>query len=294
MVASSNTQRFSAIVCREAYTLATKRLWGVFQHTPAHMRLHCEQVSTGASSDLQQATRIARMAVAECGMSEAIGPVYVERGDGARHPASADLHRRVDSEVSRVLREAHARVTALLARPVACEVNHGLGRKVLQRAVVQELRSSKARPRAARGPQARHCAAGAPWIKGIWFGLPRVLREAHARVTALLARPGSRVSGLACLECCAKPTPKLPCCWRALNLGCRVQPALSAAQGPCPCCRAAGPPPLMCPLLRVSGFRMREGDSVRVLCKKLARCSPRCWATAQQGMCTLMCVCARI
>lgn len=47
-------------------------------------------------------------------MSEAIGPVYVNSG---RHPASADLERRVDSEVGRVLREAHARVTSLLARP---------------------------------------------------------------------------------------------------------------------------------------------------------------------------------
>lgn len=74
------------------------------------------QVSTGASQDLQQATRMARMAVAECGMSEAIGPVYVERGGGAGAPASSDLQRRVDGEVARMLREAHARVTALLVR----------------------------------------------------------------------------------------------------------------------------------------------------------------------------------
>ncbi|KAK9837152.1 hypothetical protein WJX81_006501 [Elliptochloris bilobata] len=78
-----------------------------------------DQVSTGASQDLQQATRIARMAVAECGMSEAIGPVYVERGGGAGPPASADLQRRVDGEVGRVLHEAHARVTVLLAEKEA-------------------------------------------------------------------------------------------------------------------------------------------------------------------------------
>ena len=78
------------------------------------MCLFGKQVTSGASSDLQHATRIARMAVAEWGMSEAIGPVYVDSG---RHPASADLERRVDSEVGRVLREAHARVTSLLARP---------------------------------------------------------------------------------------------------------------------------------------------------------------------------------
>ena len=74
------------------------------------------QVATGARQDLLEATRMARMAVAECGMSEAIGPVYVERGGGAGAPASADLQRRVDGEVGRMLREAHARVTALLVR----------------------------------------------------------------------------------------------------------------------------------------------------------------------------------
>ena len=82
------------------------------------------QVSTGARQDLKQATRIARMAVAECGMSEAVGPVFVERGGGAGAPASADLERRVDGEVGRMLREAHARVTALLVQPLRWALGH--------------------------------------------------------------------------------------------------------------------------------------------------------------------------
>ncbi len=68
-------------------------------------------MSSGASHDLQEATRIARHVVTQCGFSDAIGPVHV----GER--ASADLQRRVDGEMGRLLREAHARVTALLARP---------------------------------------------------------------------------------------------------------------------------------------------------------------------------------
>ena len=37
------------------------------------------QVTTGARSDLQQATRWARHMVAECGMSDAIGPLFADQ-----------------------------------------------------------------------------------------------------------------------------------------------------------------------------------------------------------------------
>lgn len=67
------------------------------------------QVTSGASSDFQQATREARHMVTECGMSAEIGPVFVEREN-----ESPDMRRRIDGEVSRILREAYDRVTALL------------------------------------------------------------------------------------------------------------------------------------------------------------------------------------
>jgi ATP-dependent metalloprotease len=70
-----------------------------------------EQVTSGARSDFQQATREARHMVTECGMSPDIGPVFVERDS-----ESPDMRRRIDGEVSRILREAYARVTALLVR----------------------------------------------------------------------------------------------------------------------------------------------------------------------------------
>ena len=37
------------------------------------------QVTTGARSDLQRATRWARHMVAECGMSDAIGPLFADQ-----------------------------------------------------------------------------------------------------------------------------------------------------------------------------------------------------------------------
>ncbi|KAK9917669.1 hypothetical protein WJX75_007015 [Coccomyxa subellipsoidea] len=67
-----------------------------------------DQVTSGARSDFQQATREARHMVTECGMSDEIGPVFVENTE------SPDMRRRIDGEVSRILREAYNRVTTLL------------------------------------------------------------------------------------------------------------------------------------------------------------------------------------
>ena len=51
------------------------------------------QVTSGARSDFQQATREARHMVTECGMSEEIGPVFVENTE------SPDMRRRIDGEL---------------------------------------------------------------------------------------------------------------------------------------------------------------------------------------------------
>ncbi|GLC41713.1 hypothetical protein PLESTB_000685100 [Pleodorina starrii] len=75
-----------------------------------------DQVSSGATDDLRQATSMARHMVTECGMSAAIGPVYVAGGD-ERHGGSAvseATRQRVDAEVSGMLGEAKEAVRALL------------------------------------------------------------------------------------------------------------------------------------------------------------------------------------
>ncbi|EFJ46511.1 hypothetical protein VOLCADRAFT_105496 [Volvox carteri f. nagariensis] len=75
-----------------------------------------EQVSSGATDDLRQATSMARHMVAECGMSTAIGPVYVaaheERHGGAG--VSEATRQRVDAEVATMLADAKEVVRALL------------------------------------------------------------------------------------------------------------------------------------------------------------------------------------
>ena len=77
-------------------------------------------ITTGAESDIQQLTQIARGMVGRWGMSRAIGPIAVlpQEGNsmllpGADQP-SETTQRLVDDEVRRIVEEAHARVTRLL------------------------------------------------------------------------------------------------------------------------------------------------------------------------------------
>jgi cell division protease FtsH len=76
--------------------------------------------TTGAASDIQQLTEIARQMVGRWGMSEAIGPLAVIPADG-RGPllpgvseVSARTQERVDEEVQRIVGEAYEQVVALL------------------------------------------------------------------------------------------------------------------------------------------------------------------------------------
>jgi cell division protease FtsH len=76
--------------------------------------------TTGAESDIQQLTEIARQMVGRWGMSEAIGPLAVIPADG-RGPllpgvseVSARTQERVDEEVQRIVGEAYEQVVALL------------------------------------------------------------------------------------------------------------------------------------------------------------------------------------
>ena len=73
-------------------------------------------VTSGARSDLAQATRVARHMVCDCGMSDAIGPVWVSSRDSTAgwRPAQ-QTEALVDAEVRRLLSESYARVRVLLA-----------------------------------------------------------------------------------------------------------------------------------------------------------------------------------
>ncbi|KAF6173021.1 hypothetical protein GIB67_006397 [Kingdonia uniflora] len=69
-----------------------------------------EHVTTGASSDLQTATELAKYMVSTCGMSDVIGPVFIKERPGT------EMQSRIDAEVVKLLREAYERVRALLKK----------------------------------------------------------------------------------------------------------------------------------------------------------------------------------
>jgi cell division protease FtsH len=80
------------------------------------------ETTTGAESDIQQLTQIARGMVGRWGMSDAIGPVAVADGrqDGVllpgQSPTSEATQRIVDEEVRRIIEEAEQDTIALLER----------------------------------------------------------------------------------------------------------------------------------------------------------------------------------
>jgi cell division protease FtsH len=77
-------------------------------------------ITTGAESDIQQLTRIARSMVGRWGMSPAIGPVAVIPMEGLNpllpgaSETSEETQRLVDEEVRRIVESAHQDVTELL------------------------------------------------------------------------------------------------------------------------------------------------------------------------------------
>ncbi|TAN36430.1 MAG: ATP-dependent metallopeptidase FtsH/Yme1/Tma family protein [Verrucomicrobia bacterium] len=80
-------------------------------------------ITTGAQSDIKQATRLARLMVCEWGMSPKMGPqnfsereevLFLGREVNRSQEISEDTARRIDEEVSRLLGEAYERATQIL------------------------------------------------------------------------------------------------------------------------------------------------------------------------------------
>jgi ATP-dependent metalloprotease len=128
------------------------------------------QVSSGATDDLRQATEWARHMVAECGMSDAVGPVYIRDpssgGPSAASALSEATKQAVDAEVRSMLVEARAKVVRLLNERLP-EL-HTLSRALLEHETLTAADIKKvlagealAPPAAGRGDKAK-AAAGQP------------------------------------------------------------------------------------------------------------------------------------
>ena len=99
-----------------------------------------DRVTTGAASDIQQATALARRYVSQWGLSDVVGPVLV--GDNeqelflgrelqTRREVSERTAQLVDSEVTRVIQEAYARATQVLQEHM--ELLHTVASALLDR-----------------------------------------------------------------------------------------------------------------------------------------------------------------
>jgi cell division protease FtsH len=79
-----------------------------------------DEISTGAESDFEQLTALARQMVGRWGMSSQIGPLIVLPRDGAGGPftgfpeLSQETQKLLDDEVRRIVTEAHEQVVELL------------------------------------------------------------------------------------------------------------------------------------------------------------------------------------
>jgi cell division protease FtsH len=109
-----------------------------------------EHVTTGAASDIQQATNIARRYVSQWGLSDVVGPIlvgddeqelFLGREIQSRRHISSSTAQTVDSEISKVIREAYQRATDVLTENL--ELLHTVAAALLERETLtgDEVRS---------------------------------------------------------------------------------------------------------------------------------------------------------
>ncbi len=86
--------------------------------------IYCDDITTGASNDLERATKIARAIVTQYGMSSALGTqvfgqpnheVFLGRDYGNTQDYSEETARRIDDEVARIMKDAHDRAYEILS-----------------------------------------------------------------------------------------------------------------------------------------------------------------------------------
>ncbi len=82
-------------------------------------------VTTGAASDLERATKLARQMVTEYGMSERLGPltfgrkqelVFLGREIGEQRNYSEEVAQVIDEEIRRIISEAHEKARSVLTQ----------------------------------------------------------------------------------------------------------------------------------------------------------------------------------
>jgi cell division protease FtsH len=99
-----------------------------------------EHVTTGAASDIQQATNIARRYVSQWGLSDVVGPIlvgddeqelFLGREIQSRRHISSSTAQTVDAEISKLIRESYQRATDVLTENI--DLLHAVAAALLER-----------------------------------------------------------------------------------------------------------------------------------------------------------------
>jgi cell division protease FtsH len=117
--------------------------------------LFCEDITTGASNDLERATKMAHEMVTRYGMSDELGTQvfgdqdhqpFLGRDYTTHQNYSGETAKRIDDEVERIMREAHARARQVLgdrAGQMATMAKVLLARETVEGEVVDALLDDK-------------------------------------------------------------------------------------------------------------------------------------------------------
>jgi len=99
-----------------------------------------DHVTTGAASDIQQATSIARRYVSQWGLSDVVGPIlvgddeqelFLGREIQSRRHISSSTAQTVDAEISKLIRESYQRATEVLSENL--DLLHAVAAALLER-----------------------------------------------------------------------------------------------------------------------------------------------------------------
>jgi cell division protease FtsH len=145
----------------DRYNLTQRQMLAMIKHAMggrAAEELVFGHLSTGASDDLRQATRMAREMICRFGMSEAIGPVSFDEESGdvflgrdfvTRKNYSEKTAEQIDGEVRRLLSQLYSEAKAVLAdnRPMLDRIAEALlERETLETADLKRLLDGQALP----------------------------------------------------------------------------------------------------------------------------------------------------
>ena len=101
------------------------------------------EITTGASNDIEKATELARKMVCEWGMSDSLGPVLLGKPNEevflgmdiqSRREYSEDTAQSIDSEVKSILSDAYTRAKEILQSNMT--ILHSMAQALLEREVL--------------------------------------------------------------------------------------------------------------------------------------------------------------